>query len=66
MTCDETLFPSFIPTNEEEFVASGDNSKWTNLGFGAIGKSPNPTIREVLLVKGLRHNLLNLSQLWDK
>jgi len=34
-------------------------------GIGKIGKYPYPSIDNVLFVKGLKHNLLSISQLCD-
>lgn len=36
------------------------------LGIDTIGKSPNPSIREFILVRGLKHKLLSISQLSNK
>ena len=65
LTGDKTLFSTFIP-KEGGFIFYLDNNKGTILGFGTIGKSLNPTIEEVLLVKGLKQNLLSINKLCDK
>lgn len=31
------------------------------IGISIVGKFPNPTIRKVLLIDGLKHNLLIIS-----
>ena len=36
------------------------------MGEGKVGKSPNPTIDDVLLVNSLKLNLLSISQFCDK
>lgn len=43
-----------------------DNNRGKIIGFVTIGKSTNPRTVEVLLVKGVKHNLLSISQLCDK
>ena len=44
----------------------GDNSKGKVIGKWCVGKSLNLCIDNVLLVKGLKHNLLSISQFCDK
>src|ERR1044072_1731264 len=41
------------------------NQKGIIIGKGNVGKVPHPVINNVLLVKGLKHNLLRISQLCD-
>ena len=65
MTGDKSWFNSFCP-KEKGSVTFGDNGKGKILGVGSIGMYPNPIIENVLLVKGLKHNLLSISQLCDK
>lgn len=65
MTGDDKLFSTLSPKNGG-FITFGDNSKWKIVGIGRVGNPPNPTIENVLLVDGLRHNLLSISQLCDK
>ena len=53
-----------------EFKAGGDvkfggNQKGKIIGSGTIGNSNLPSISNVLLVEGLAHNLLSISQLSD-
>ena len=48
-------------------VTFGDNSKRKVIGIGKIGNSHCTTsIDDVLLVDGLKHNLLSISQLCNK
>ena len=47
-------------------VTFGDNKKGIIIGIGSIVISPNRSIQNVLLVDGLKHNLLSISQLCDK
>ena len=46
-------------------VTFGDNQKGKIIGIGKIGKGSLPSIDNVLFVKGLKHNLLSISQLCD-
>ena len=48
------------------FVTYGDNNKGRIIGEGNIGNSHKTQIRNVLLVEGLKHNLLSISLLSDK
>ena len=48
------------------FVTFGDNTKGKIIGIGNIGNSPTPIIENALLVDNLKHNLLSISQLYDK
>jgi len=48
------------------FVTYGDNNRGRILGVGDIGGDDNVIIKDVLLVDGLKHNLLSISQLCDK
>lgn len=54
MTGDKTLFSTLF-FKERGFVSYVNNNKENILDFGTIGKPPNPRIRKVLLVKGLKH-----------
>ena len=65
MTRDETQFSSLKP-KDGGFVTFGDNGKGKIIGIGSIGKNSSTSIENVLLVKGLKHNLLSISQLCDK
>src|SRR3954463_3232872 len=46
-------------------VRFGGNQKGNIMGSGPIGNSNSPSITNVLLVEGLTHNLLSISQLSD-
>nr|KYP31141.1 hypothetical protein KK1_048850 [Cajanus cajan] len=66
MTGEPSKFSSMKLKNEG-FVTYGDNNKGRILGHGNIGNSSSLTLIEnVLLVEGLKHNLLSISQLCDK
>ena len=47
-------------------VEFGDNVKGKIIDIGRVGKKDSTHIEDVLLVNGLKHNLLNVSQLCDK
>ena len=47
-------------------VTYGDNNKGKILGVGKIGTNSSSSIENVLLVEGLKHSLLSVSQLCDK
>jgi hypothetical protein len=47
-------------------VKFGDNSKGKIIGIGNFGKTHSLVIEDVLLVDGLKYNLLSISQLCDK
>jgi len=51
---------------EEGFVTYEDNNKRRILGNGVIGNGSSFNIKNVLLVEGLKHNLISISQLCDK
>ena len=65
MSGDTLKFTSVTPRNEG-YVTFGDNNKGKINGCGTIGMHPNPSIKNILLVKSLKHNLLSISQLFDK
>lgn len=65
MTRDKTLFSSFS-SKKLDLVFYGDNNKRKIIGICRIGKFLNPKIRKVLLVYGLKYNLLSISQLCDQ
>ena len=48
------------------YVTYGDNNRGRILGVGDIGGDDNITIRDVLLVDGLKHNILIISQLCNR
>jgi len=51
---------------EEGTVTYGDNGKGTVISTGSVGSKGKPIIEDVLCVKGLKHNLISISQLCDK
>jgi len=50
----------------DRFVTYGDNNQGRILGVGDIGGDDDVTIKDVLLMDGLKHILLSISQLCDK
>lgn len=64
MTGDISLLIDFVP-NKKGFVTYGDNNKWGILRKGSVGNLPYTIISDVMLVDGLKHNLLSISQLCD-
>jgi hypothetical protein len=65
MTGDKNKFTS-LALKDGGNVKFGDNSKGKIIGVGNIGKTYSLVIEDVLLVDGLKHNLLSSSQLCDK
>jgi hypothetical protein len=65
MTGDKNKFTS-LTLKDGGNVKFGDNSKGKIIGIGNIGKTHSLVIEDVLLVDGLKHNLLSISQLCDK
>ena len=47
-------------------VTFGDNAKGKIVGIGWFSKKDSTYIKNILLVDGLKHNLLSVSQLCDK
>ena len=47
-------------------VTFGDDSKGTIIGIGNIQIGASPIIENIVLVDGLKHNLLSISQLCDR
>ena len=64
MTKDHNLL-SILESKDEGTVTLRDNAKGTIVGIGSIGNTDNPFIENVLLVDGLKHNLISISQLCD-
>src|SRR4029078_55748 len=64
MSGNASLFSEIEETNGG-CVTFGDNGKGKIIGVGKIGVSLN-AVSPVYLVKGLKHNLLSISQLCDK
>ena len=48
------------------FVTYGDNNRGRILGVGDIGSKNKVIIKDVLLVEGLKHSLLSISQLCNR
>jgi hypothetical protein len=65
MTGDINKF-SNLKLKAKGFVTYGDNNKGKILGKGIVGAPPFTSIKDVLYVEGLKHNLLSISQLCDK
>ena len=65
MTGDASKFTHISPKNSGH-VTYGDNNKGKILGVGKIGTNPFTSIKNVLVVDGLKHSLLSVSQLCDK
>jgi len=65
MTGDASKFIE-LHERQEGYVTYGDNNKGRILGRGNVGSKDSLIISDVLLVEGLKHNLLSISQLCDK
>jgi len=55
-----------LKIKDQGFVTYGDNNKGKIIGIGDVGGGDTLEIKDVLLVEGLKHNLLSISQLCDK
>ena len=65
MSRNKDKFISVTPINAGK-VTSGDNSKGKVVGKGKGGKMPHSFTDEMLFVRGLKHNLLSISQFYEK
>ena len=65
MTGDASKFSHLTP-KKHGHVTYGDNNKGKILGAGKVGKTLSTSIENILLVEGLKYNLLSISQLCDK
>jgi len=65
MTGDASKFTHISP-KKSGHVTYGDNNKGRILGVGKIGTNSSSSVENVLLVEGLKHSLLSVSQLCDK
>ena len=65
MTGDESKF-FFLTKRKGGYVTFGGNAKRRIIGQGNIGNGTSSLIESVLLVDGLKHNLLSISQFCDK
>ncbi|PKA47373.1 hypothetical protein AXF42_Ash021709 [Apostasia shenzhenica] len=64
MTGNASKFSSIKFKNKGK-VFFGDNSQGSIVGYDSILVEPNLFLSKVLLVEGLKHNLLSVSQLCD-
>ena len=55
-----------LQREREDTFTFEDNAKGRIIGQGNIGNDTSSLIESVLLVDGLKHNLLSISQLCDK
>ena len=60
MIGDKSKFLSLISINGRH-VTFGDNARGKVIGKGRVRKSEHAYIEDVLLIKGLKHNLLSIS-----
>ena len=65
MIGDESLFQE-LDKKKSGNVSFGDNSKGVIRGIGTIGNNSHTQIKNVLLVKNLKYNLLSISQLCER
>ena len=61
MTGDTSMFIDFT-RKERGYVSYGDNNQGWILGKGVVGNASTTTIKDVMLVDGLTHKLLSISQ----
>ena len=66
MTVNYSWFSSFTKIKNDGNVSFGDNLKGKIIGIGNISNVSSTLIENVCLVENLKHNLLNISQLYDK
>ena len=64
MTGDKEQFNK-LDAKDGGHVTFGDNAKGKIIGIGEIGNPHSLSMHHVLLVDGLKHNLLSISQLCD-
>jgi len=65
MTSDKSKFAK-LELKDESFMTYDDNNKGKIFGSGVISNEASFNIHNVLLVEGLKHNLISISQLFDK
>ena len=65
MTRDESKF-AFLTKKNGGYITFRDNTKGKIIGQDNISNGTSSLIESVLLVNGLKHNLLSTSQLYDK
>jgi len=66
MTWDINNFATLSRYHEGGTVTFGDDSKEKIIGIGNIKIGSSPLIENAILVDGLKHNLLSISQLCDR
>ena len=64
MSGEEQLFNN-VTKQDLGSVTFGNNSKARAVGIGSVGFVGTTQVEQVLLVDGLKHNLLSISQLCD-
>ena len=65
MSGEEQLFNN-VTKQDLSSVTFGDNSRARAVGIGFVGFAGTTQVEQVLLVDGLKHNLLSISQLCDE
>ena len=65
MTGDRSRFISLVDYDGGN-VSFENRSKAQIIGKGCVKRDQMPNLSDVFLVKGLKHNLLSISQLCDK
>ena len=65
MSGEEQLFNN-VTKQDLDSVTFGDNSRARAVGIGSVGFVGTMQVEQVLLVDGLKHNLLSISQLCDE
>ena len=65
ITGDKSKFAKF-ELKDEGFMTYGDNNKGRILESGVINNGASFNIHNMLLIEGLKHNLISISQLCDK
>ena len=66
MTWNINNFATLSRYHKGGIVTFGDDSKGKIVGIGNNKIGSSPLIEDVILINGLKHNLLNISQLCDK
>ena len=66
MTWDINNFATLSRYHEGGTVTIGDDAKGKIIGTGNIKIGSYPLIKNVVLVEGLKHNPLSISELYDK
>ena len=66
MTWDINNFATLLRYHEGGTVTFGDDAKGKIIGIGNVKLGTSPLIENVVLVDGLKYNLLSVSQLCDK